>query len=168
MSRNPSPYSWAVELKDHSTPRTVVLQDIFKMCVDKVFDYTPANMRTLDTRLTRKTIMAKLDAADIFDSVAAWRQPSPPQKKPGRNPKKVYRGRVAKHKARKYAGPDVDENIKTYVEREFEIAGKEALRLATPRVFQTECYKLIQKRLGAIIDSNKLEPTISAIKAGRV
>ena len=67
MIRYPSPYPWTIEHKEYSTPRPVGLKDIFKMCVSKVFDYTPANMRTLDTRLTRKKFMASLEAAEIFD-----------------------------------------------------------------------------------------------------
>jgi hypothetical protein len=35
-------------------------------------------------------------------------------------------------------------------------------------VFQTECYKLIQKRFSAIIESIKLEPAISAVKVAAI
>jgi len=164
MIRYPSPYPWTIEHKEYSTPRPVGLKDIFKMCVSKVFDYTPANMRTLDTRLTRKKFMATLEAAEIFDPEHSRRPPTPLPKKAGRNPKRVYKGRVAKHKAKKFAGPDLSENIGKYIEREFDIANKQAVRLSTPQVFQTECYKLIQKCFSATIESIKLESTFSAVK----
>jgi hypothetical protein len=139
---NPSPYLWAIELKDHSTPRSVVSHDIFKMCVDKVFDFSLGTMRTLDIRLTRRKQVAKFEAYEIFE--AMQRGPIPLAKKCGRKPKRVYVGRVAKHKSIKFADPKFEVNVENYMMKEFEIAGKQAVKLSPPLVLQqTECYKLI-------------------------
>jgi len=88
---------------------------------DGVFELSPATMRILDVRLTERKFMVTLEAYEYFTST---RMPTlkPQSKRPGRKPKQVYLGKVAKHKSIKHSSDDLRESIANYVEKEFKLA----------------------------------------------
>ena len=150
--KNPNPYWWAPELSDRPTPRTVNFQDIYRMCCDGVFKFNCTNMRTLDVRLTTNKYTVKFEAYDVFDSTHLQQRAGDPNRR-GRKPKRVYKGRVANHKSLKHSSKILNEFISTYMQKELDRAGKQAVQLGSPQVFQTETFKLIQNRFKEIFES---------------
>ena len=158
MMNNRPIYPYKIDWKnlhDYSTPRSVTFHDIYNLTRrNGYFVNSAQNLKTLDTRLTKKKSIATEEAIEIFGASGKKKKKQTQEKssdheqteensepkgraigRPRKTQNSNLRGKVAKHKAIKYARPDLQSNIEQYVEKEKEIAGKVAVEMNTPSAF---------------------------------